>query len=65
MNSFAIQKDSSSFNYSSKKTNTQEALTDISRQADRLMLILISIYAVLAIPIGWHYSSVDMALIAS
>ncbi len=65
MNSFAIQKDSSSFNYSSKKTNTQEALAEISRQADRLMLILISIYAVLAIPIGWHYSSVDMALIAS
>src|SRR5690606_37147964 len=27
-------------------------------------LILISIYALLAIPIGWHYSSVDIALIA-
>lgn len=40
----------------------KSALELVSRQADGLMMALICIYAVLAIPIGWHYSSVDLAL---
>lgn len=44
---------------------TKPALELVSRQADGLMMVLISIYAVLAIPIGWHYSSVDLAIWAS
>ena len=42
--------------------SVKSALEAVSRQADGLMMVLISIYAVLAIPIGWHYTSVDIAL---
>ena len=43
----------------------EPALQAISRQADGLMMALIAVYALLALPIGWHYSSVDMALVAA
>lgn len=29
------------------------------------MLLLVCVYALLALPIGWHYSSIDLALVAS
>ena len=45
--------------------SVQSANQEVSRQADGLMLLLISICAVLAIPIGWHYSSMSMALVSS
>ena len=38
---------------------------EVSRHADALMMVLIVVYAVLAIPVGWHYSSTDMPLIAT
>lgn len=55
---------------SQSKTATSEhsvssALASVSHQADGLMMVLISIFAILALPIGWHYSSIDMALLVS
>ncbi|MDO4591417.1 MAG: methyl-accepting chemotaxis protein [Comamonadaceae bacterium] len=45
--------------------SVQAALHQVSLQADRLMLLLIGVCAVLALPIGWHYSSVDIALVVA
>ncbi|KAB0585959.1 MAG: hypothetical protein Q4E66_03915 [Comamonadaceae bacterium] len=33
----------------------------VSLQADRLMLALVAIASILAFPIGWHYSNMDIA----
>ncbi|MDH0364779.1 hypothetical protein [Comamonas aquatica] len=46
-------------------TNIQQALQEIGRQADVLMLLLIMGCSILAVPIAWHYSSLDGVLIFS
>ena len=51
--------------HSAANHNLHAANVEVSRRADLLMLILICIYAILALPIGWHYSSVDMPLVAA
>lgn len=45
--------------------NLQQAITAVSLQADRLMLVLIWVYATLSLPIAWHYSNLDIPLIAA
>lgn len=45
--------------------NLHAANLEVSRRADLLMLILICIYAVLALPIGWHYSSLDIPFVTA
>ena len=45
--------------------NVHKAIEEIGRQADLLMLILIAASALLALPIGWHYTNIDIALIIS
>lgn len=46
-------------------SNIKAAMQEVSRNADFLMLVLICICALLSLPIGWHYSSVDMSLVAA
>lgn len=48
-----------------RSNRVQAAQQDVNRHADLLMLILISICAVLALPIGWHYSSLAMPMVAA
>jgi len=43
----------------------QHAMQDIGRQADILMLLLIIGCSLLALPIAWHYSNLDLPLIFS
>ena len=46
-------------------TNVQAALQAVSARADGLMLFLIGLNAILAVPIGWYYSSMDLPLLAA
>ena len=48
-----------------RNQNVHKAIEEIGRQADLLMLILIAASALLALPIGWHYTNIDIALIIS
>ena len=65
MSTFAIQSSPALSSLNTQQQNIHQALQDVSRNADLLMLVLITVAALLALPIGWHYSSVDMALVVS
>ena len=43
------------------RRSVKNATQEVSQQADLLMLILVSISALLAFPIAWHYT--DLALL--
>ena len=45
--------------------NVKKANIEVSRQADLVMLILVAAFAILALPIGWYYTDIDIALVAS
>lgn len=47
------------------RNDIEDAMQCVSRQADGLMLCLVLVCAWLAVPIGWKYSSVEMALITA
>lgn len=50
---------------SDRPVRIQHAIQAVSRQADGLMLVLIGVYALLALPIGGYYSSIDAALLVA
>lgn len=47
------------------RQSVKNATQEVSQQADLLMLILVSISALLAFPIAWHYTDLNAALIIS
>lgn len=64
MSAAALSPVSSSPTFTPRSHHTlRESQLQVSRQADTLMLVLIAAYSVLAVPIGWHYSSVDLPLL--
>ena len=66
MHSLAISSSAASVpGHQGNHQNIQKATQEVSQQADLLMLILVSISALLAFPIAWHYTDIDIALIAS
>ena len=58
--SAALHTESAAINH-----NVRQANIEVSRHADLVMLILIGIFAALALPIGWYYTDIDIALVIS
>lgn len=65
MHALAAQANHASPPASNVQHNIEAAMQCVSRQADGLMLCLVLVCAWLAVPIGWQYSSVHMALLAA
>lgn len=51
----------SAHSHAGNTLSVQSAMDHVSLQADRLMLALVAIASILAFPIGWHYSNMDIA----
>lgn len=51
----------SAHSHAGNTLSVQSAMDHVSLQADRLMLALVAIASILAFPIGWHYSNIDIA----
>ncbi len=51
----------SAYSHAGNTLNVKTAMDHVSLQADRLMLVLVAIASLLAFPIGWHYTNMDIA----